>query len=164
MHQLRERPDDPLGLLVALFHIGATMDRERLAPLALDIDGLAALDVPKLSDGNVTSAVKIDEFDGVHVMSDRSHLVDDFVAHVSPSTRLAAAYTAHLDVDRALDVGTGSGAHALVAARRSGHVVATDYNPRALALTRLNAELNAITTSRRARARSSSRSTASASA
>src|SRR5262249_56668105 len=45
---------------------------------------------------------------------------------------------------RALDIGTGSGAQALVASRHSDHVIATDLNPRAVAFTSLNAALNGI--------------------
>ena len=48
-------------------------------------------------------------------------------------------------VARALDVGTGSGIHALRAAAHADHVVATDVNPRALEFTRLNAALNGLT-------------------
>ena len=139
---MRDRPGDPLALLVALFNVGATVERDKLAALDVDIDGLAALDVLAIEGDHVSSPVRIQDFDGAYVMSDRTTVVEDFVAQVSPSTHLAAAYTARVDVDRALDVGTGSGAHALVAARRAGTVIATDYNPRALKLTQMNAELN----------------------
>ena len=141
---MRDRPGDPLALLVALFNVGATVERDKLAALDVDIDGLAALDVLAIEGDHVSSPVRIQDFDGAYVMSDRTTVVEDFVAQVSPSTHLAAAYTARVDVDRALDVGTGSGAHALVAARRAGTVIATDYNPRALKLTQMNAELNEL--------------------
>jgi methylase of polypeptide subunit release factors len=45
-------------------------------------------------------------------------------------------------VRRALDVGTGNGAHALFAARHADHVIATDVNARALAFTAIGAALN----------------------
>ena len=44
----------------------------------------------------------------------------------------------------ALDLGTGSGVQAFLAARHSGHVVGLDLNPRALRLARLNAALNGV--------------------
>lgn len=47
-------------------------------------------------------------------------------------------------VDRALDIGTGCGIQALRARRAADHVVATDVSERALAFTRLNAQLNDI--------------------
>jgi methylase of polypeptide subunit release factors len=45
-------------------------------------------------------------------------------------------------VERALDLGTGNGAQALLAARHSDHVIATDVNERALGFTAINAALN----------------------
>src|SRR6266516_964738 len=59
--------------------------------------------------------------------------------------RLVASLTPRLRVERALDVGTGSGVQALLAARHARHVVATDVNARALAYTELNAALNGLT-------------------
>ena len=43
-----------------------------------------------------------------------------------------------------MDVGTGSGIHALLAAQHARHVIATDVNPRAIAYTELNAALNGL--------------------
>ena len=65
-----------------------------------------------------------------------------YVAAFTPTASWCAALTPRRRVERALDVGTGNGAQALLAARHSGHVVATDVNPRALAFTALNAALN----------------------
>jgi Methyltransferase small domain len=45
---------------------------------------------------------------------------------------------------RTLDVGTGCGVHALLAARRGGTAVGTDLNPRAVSFARFNAALNGI--------------------
>src|SRR6266545_229047 len=69
----------------------------------------------------------------------------DYVAIYSPTSRLCDSLTPRPGVARALDVGTGSGIHALLAASHAGHVVATDVNPRALAFTELNAALNGLT-------------------
>ena len=46
--------------------------------------------------------------------------------------------------NRALDVGTGSGVQALLAARHARRVVATDVNKRALLYAELNAALNGL--------------------
>ena len=69
----------------------------------------------------------------------------DYVAIYTPTSRVCDALTPRPRVDRALDVGTGSGIHALLAAAHADHVVATDVNPRALAFTELNAALNGVT-------------------
>jgi len=69
----------------------------------------------------------------------------DYVAVYSPTSRLCDSLTPRPRVARALDVGTGSGIHALLAAAHAEHVVATDVNARALAFTELNAALNGVT-------------------
>ena len=46
--------------------------------------------------------------------------------------------------DRVLDVGTGSGVNAIVAAAVASHVVAIDVNPAAVSCARHNAELNRV--------------------
>jgi methylase of polypeptide subunit release factors len=66
----------------------------------------------------------------------------DYVATYTPTARTCDLLTPRPRVKRALDVGTGSGIHALLAARHAKHVVATDVNPRALAYTALSALLN----------------------
>jgi methylase of polypeptide subunit release factors len=66
----------------------------------------------------------------------------DYVAAYTLTSRVCDCLTPRLRGARVLDVGTGSGVQALLAARRASHVVATDINPRALAFTELNAALN----------------------
>jgi methylase of polypeptide subunit release factors len=66
----------------------------------------------------------------------------DYVAAYTSTSRLCDCLTPRLRGVRALDVGTGSGVQALLAARTAASVVATDVNPRALAFTELNAALN----------------------
>jgi methylase of polypeptide subunit release factors len=69
----------------------------------------------------------------------------DYVSTYTPTARLCDLLTPRPQVSAALDVGTGNGVHALLAAAHSEHVVATDVNPRALAFTELNAALSGIT-------------------
>ena len=69
----------------------------------------------------------------------------DYVAIYTPTSRVCDSLTPRPRVARALDVGTGSGIHALLAAGHADHVVATDVNRRALAFTELNAVLNGVT-------------------
>jgi methylase of polypeptide subunit release factors len=68
----------------------------------------------------------------------------DYVATYTPTARTCDLLTPRPRVRRALDVGTGSGIHALLAARHAKHVVAIDVNDRALAYTELNAALNGL--------------------
>jgi methylase of polypeptide subunit release factors len=69
----------------------------------------------------------------------------DYVAAYTPTSQVCEALTPRHRVARALDVGSGSGVQALLAARHARRVVATDVNPRALAYTELNAALNGLT-------------------
>jgi SAM-dependent methyltransferase len=71
-------------------------------------------------------------------------LAPDVVIGPSPTTDLLARLTPWRRVERALDLATGCGALALLAARHAEHVVATDVNERALDLVRSNAERNGI--------------------
>jgi methylase of polypeptide subunit release factors len=72
-------------------------------------------------------------------------LPSDFVmSGISPSSRLLTKLTIRRQVDRALDLGTGAGTHALLAASHADRVVATDTNGRALNFASMNARLNGI--------------------
>ena len=68
----------------------------------------------------------------------------DFVLGVSAASTTLAQLTVRRPVPRALDLGTGCGVQSLHLARHSAEVVATDLNPRALALARLTALINGI--------------------
>src|SRR5262249_33691110 len=69
----------------------------------------------------------------------------DYVAAYTLTSRVCDCLTPRVRGARALDVGTGSGVQALLAARLASRVVATDINPRALAFTEVNAALNGFT-------------------
>jgi methylase of polypeptide subunit release factors len=66
----------------------------------------------------------------------------DHVLGLSPPTRVLASLTVRRRVESALDVGTGNGLQALLAASHADRVVATDLNPRALRFAEFNAALN----------------------
>ncbi|HEY2543783.1 MAG TPA: methyltransferase, partial [Gaiellaceae bacterium] len=68
----------------------------------------------------------------------------DYVATYTPTARTCDLLTPRPRVKRALDVGTGSGIHALLAAKHAKRVVAVDVNDRALAYTAMNAALNEL--------------------
>jgi methylase of polypeptide subunit release factors len=67
-----------------------------------------------------------------------------WVASFTPTAYWLASLTPRRHVERALDVGTGNGAHALLAAGHADHVIATDVNARALAFTEISAAMNGI--------------------
>jgi SAM-dependent methyltransferase len=68
----------------------------------------------------------------------------DHVMGVADSTRALSSMIVRPPARRTLDLGTGCGYLALLAAAHSQHVLATDVNPRAVAMARFNAMLNRI--------------------
>ena len=65
-----------------------------------------------------------------------------FVVDVSSAAASVAALTVRREVGAALDLGTGSGVHALLAARHADRVVGVDVNPHALSVARVSQHLN----------------------
>jgi SAM-dependent methyltransferase len=68
----------------------------------------------------------------------------DHVLGVGGASRTLAEIIMPVEVDRALDLGTGCGIQALLVARHAGAVVATDISARALAYAELNAQINGV--------------------
>jgi hypothetical protein len=135
------------ALLAALFVYDATVALDA-ASQALGGDLLSRLVAAGLvvGDGDAcTAAFRLTPVAGRLIASDRPHDGSDAVMPPGPTTmELAAALPVDVDGPMA-DLGTGPGTLALLLARRDGPpVVATDVNPRACALARANAVLNAM--------------------
>jgi methylase of polypeptide subunit release factors len=142
-------PGERLSTLVALFYLGVsvpTADAEAaLAPLALE--RLAAMGLVETGAAETRALVDLvpteellvasDRFEGGSFAEDREEVLG-----LTPPTRALASLTIRRPVDSALDLGTGSGVLAILAADHARHVVGLDVNPRALALAELNALLN----------------------
>ena len=69
----------------------------------------------------------------------------EYVLGISEASSSLAQLTIREPAGRALDLGTGCGVQALHLAQHAGQVVATDVNPRALAMARLTASSTAST-------------------
>ncbi|MCB9844596.1 MAG: methyltransferase [Phycisphaeraceae bacterium] len=148
----RATADDSVrSILIRLFLLGRIVSAQDAAIALRPIDLDAWIDAGLLgaTDHEVTSRIQLLPFMGVLIATDPpprtgpgTEPPEDWVMGIGGSTQTLAALTVRRDVGRMLDVGTGCGVHALLAARHSGAVVATDINPRALAFTRLNARLN----------------------
>jgi methylase of polypeptide subunit release factors len=133
----------PLGTLVRLFLIGETLPR---AVVAGALDAAAAVGLGLLEGADELAALfALDEWQGCYLAHDHDAQVEsDHVTGISNATRTLAALTPRQHVRRALDVGTGCGSQALLAARHADQVVATDVTERALRVARLNLELNDV--------------------
>lgn len=142
--------DDPLTGLVELFVLGRAIDPERaraaLSPLSLH-DAQRAGFVEPDGDG-VVSPWEIMVHDGLLLLGDHPDRMTrgnvDFVGTISNSARTLAFQTSREPVAETLDLGTGSGVQALLAARHSERVLGVDVNPRATMIARVNGDLNEL--------------------
>lgn len=115
--------------------------QEALTPLPLE--GLDDLVITR--GGEVSSPYRLTPWHGLLFAHDRAGSAGpdpDHVTSVNAASRTLASLTVRRPVRSALDVGTGSGVQAVLAARHAERVVATDVNSRALRFTALNARLN----------------------
>jgi methylase of polypeptide subunit release factors len=145
----RRLPDTPLGTLLRLLFLQVPVSIQD-ADAALGREGVATLEATGLAEvgDQVVPRARILPIGKVLLASDGfSRDADDpadYVATYTPTARVLDSLTPRPRVDRFLDVGTGSGIHALLAAQHARQVIATDVNPRALAYTELNAALNGL--------------------
>jgi methylase of polypeptide subunit release factors len=153
---------DPLATLVRLWLLQRPVPRpdlERALPGL--VVPLAAAGVLEQHDSTVRAVLDLRPYDAdepLWVCSDLTPNLDtavapirpDFVLGLSSASTTLAQLTLRRPVGRALDLGTGCGVQSLHLARHAATVVATDLNPRALALARITLDLNGISTDLRA--------------
>ncbi len=145
----RRLPATKLGTAARLLFLQRPVARDAAAR-ALGPAGLEALGILRLArvGATVTPRAKLAPIREILLASDGfSRGADDppdYVATYAPATRLCDMLTPRPRGRRALDLGTGNGIHALLAAQHVRQVVATDVNPRALLYAELNAALNGL--------------------
>lgn len=147
---------EPIATLTRLFMLGAPVTRARLdaALPRLGTDGAAAAGLVAAAGASrgdeVRALLDLRPCLGTWLASDLgqtatgSPLERDHVLGVGGASLTLAELTIRDPVGRALDLGTGCGVQAVLAARHSGQVVATDISARALAIARLNLALAAV--------------------
>jgi methylase of polypeptide subunit release factors len=145
----RRLPESPLATVIRIFFLQRPVPTgDAVAALGRRaVEALESMALATVADDLVPGA-RILPIGRLLVAADGYAQGDDppdYVAIYSPTSRLCDSLTPRPHVARALDVGTGSGVHALLAASHADRVVATDVNPRALAFTELNAALNGLT-------------------
>ena len=149
VHERRLPPGEPFSVLVRLFLLGASLDagEAQRALGSVDVGTLVDTGWLEETDGGVRATLKLVPHGELLIASDRETegpTRADWVAGIHPPSVTLAKLTVRLPVARALDVATGNGIQALLASHHAGAVVATDVNPRALALAALNARLNGV--------------------
>lgn len=145
----RLRAGGTLATLIKLFLLGVPVSFEEfsVAVAPLSIDTMTGLGLVEMDAGEVKAKVRFAPSGGLLLACDRQaapHPRRDQVMGVSPSSVLLANLTVRDPVETALDLGTGGGVQALLAARHARHVVATDVSERAVNFARFNCLLNAI--------------------
>src|SRR5262249_31646156 len=112
------------------------------------LDELAAMNLIRLDAGAAICDVALFECAGLFLATDAMAKPVSDVNRVMPLIPESFDFVGSVSrkpVNSALDLCTGSGVHALIAARHAKHVVATDVNPRALRFAEFNAWFNGIT-------------------
>jgi hypothetical protein len=135
----------PLAALIRLFVLndGIPLDRveAELAPVGAEL--LVGLGLAEETAGELVPRVRLVPHDDLVMASDLgSYVQPDVAASVHRPSVTLASLTVRRPVERALDMGTGTGIQALLAAEHCERVVATDLNERALAFAEFNAALN----------------------
>jgi protein-L-isoaspartate O-methyltransferase len=140
---------DRVRTLARLFFVGIDIDsceaEQALGPIPLERWEAAGFIEPRA--GRVVPRLKLVPYQGLLLASDATLSVADgiradFVAAPSLSALMLANLTIRQPCRRALDVGTGGGILAFLAARHSQRVTAVDCNEHALTYARFNAALN----------------------
>lgn len=135
----------PLAGLVRLLVLGLDAAEADLAPV--DPELLVRLGLAEEAGDSLRSLVRLIPHDDLWIAADLPDRREpDHVAGMHRPSNALAALTIRRPVATALDVGTGCGIQALLAARHAGRVVATDVNERALAFAEFSAALNGVTT------------------
>lgn len=138
-----------LGTAIRLFRLEDQLE----LPDAIDLLGeflheLSQIGLIEALDGKVRARFRLSPVEGCYLVSDfPSRQLDpagDYVMGYSPSTRQLAALTPPIFPCRALELGCGFGWLARQLAAAGASVTATDINPRAIELARINAKLTGI--------------------
>jgi methylase of polypeptide subunit release factors len=145
----RRLPESRLATVIRLFFLQRPVSvADALDALGRSgVDALGATGFAAVEADEVVSRVRVLPIGRLLVAADGYATGDDpedYVAVYTPTSRLLDSLTPRPRVGRALDVATGSGIHALLAAAHADRVVATDVNARALVFTELNAALNGL--------------------
>jgi hypothetical protein len=141
--------EEPLQTLIRLLYLGEQIE-EDAATRVLTTRGLqqlAELDLCERVGGTVRARIRVQPHEDLLVVHDLAlgtEPWDDFVGGVAPASLTLAGLTARPTFGSALDIGTGCGVQALLAAAHSARVVGVDVNPRAIEFASAGAALSGI--------------------
>jgi methylase of polypeptide subunit release factors len=148
VHRRRLAHDDAFSTVARVFLLGevvaASQVDEAFAPVS--VGRLVELGLVEVGRDGVRATARLLPHGDYYLVSDRisDDPFSDWVAGIHAPSVTLAKLAVRLPVESTLDLGTGCGIQALLAAKHSELVVATDVNVRALAFARFNAALNDI--------------------
>lgn len=138
------REERALSAFATLFFFGAPIEKQRareaLAPLRLA--DLAEMGLLSEDNKLVHPNFLVMPHQSLILAADRGVTRKDYVERVDEASRTSSYLTVRRPVSSALDLGTGCGIQALMAARHCSRVTAVDINERALQFADFNAQLN----------------------
>lgn len=147
----RTNQGTPLDTLIRLFLIEVPCDRKEAqrAFQPMTLEKLADAGLIHADDTRVKAVVKLLPFHGLLIAFDSTRMLQtefkkDYVMGIGRSTLTLANLTVRRQAGMALDLGTGCGIQAFLAARHSSRVLAVDKNPRAVHMASFNARLNGL--------------------
>ena len=149
VHLRRLRRGDALDALIRFFLLQSdlTVDDAQAVLEPARLEDLEEIGLLRRDGSAVHPLLRLAPHAGLVIAHD-PHLPGDLrrdsVLGLTSSARTLASMTVRDPVDRALDLGTGCGVQALLAAGHAKEVVAVDLNARALWLTAMNCRLNGI--------------------
>ena len=139
-----------LGLLARALLLGDTI-RDDNGQLSRElIDMLLDAQLVEISDDGLRPLVRVTPFQDLLLIGDlhnedSTEVAPEAVENPHGPTEVLARLIPREAVTRSLDVGTGSGIHALQLTGHADTVLGTDLSPRAVDFARFNARLNGIT-------------------
>lgn len=141
--------DRPVDALISLFVDGKALavDRLRSITSTFFVDAACEMGLLKLNDGTLQPKLSLFPCYGLYIVTDGAARNTAFnqVMWLWGESFLLGGLANRAPRRRAIDLGTGSGIHALLASMHCESVVAADVSPRALEFGRFNAALNGRT-------------------
>jgi len=139
---------DPVDTLLELFISGREVPLSRVTAhlSAASVDTALETRLLERDGANLRSRLCLFPFYGIFIVTDRkqTNTAINQIMWLFPESFLLGGLVKRSPRRRAVDLGTGSGVHALLASKHSESVVGIDVNPRALEFSRFNAALNSI--------------------
>ena len=149
LYRWRARGGSPLEILVRLFLLGQTgsLDEVRRGIEPTQLEDWVAAGLLDVNGGHVTAIAELCPYGSLVLAADWADGAQPDlhqVMGIAASSRTLAQATIRRHSKATLDLGTGCGILALLAAAHSERIVAVDSNPRALAMAQLNTRLNGV--------------------